>query len=100
MFKINTEQPHSFFIPYDKAGDSLTQTLNGTWDFKLYKIDNDIPKEFYKKSYDKSDWDKIPVPSNWQFHTEDFPVYTNIIYPYEINPPFMPSDYNLSLIHI
>jgi len=85
VFKINTEQPHSFFIPYDKAGDSLTQTLNGTWDFKLYKIDNDIPKEFYKKSYDKSDWDKIPVPSNWQFHTEDFPVYTNIIYPYEIN---------------
>ena len=94
VFKINTEQPHSFFIPYDKAGDSLTQTLNGTWDFKLYKIDDDIPKEFYKKSYDKIDWDKIPVPSNWQFHTEDFPVYTNIIYPYEINPPFMPSDYN------
>ena len=94
VFKINTEQPHSFFIPYDKAGDSLTQTLNGTWDFKLYKIDDDIPKEFYKKSYDKSDWNKIPVPSNWQFHTEDFPVYTNIIYPYEINPPFMPSDYN------
>ena len=94
VFKINTEQPHSFFIPYDKAGDSLTQTLNGTWDFKLYKIDDDIPKEFYKKSYNKSDWDKIPVPSNWQFHTEDFPVYTNIIYPYEINPPFMPSDYN------
>ena len=94
VFKINTEQPHSFFIPYDKAGDSLTKTLNGTWDFKLYKIDDDIPKEFYKKSYDKSDWDKIPVPSNWQFHTEDFPVYTNIIYPYEINPPFMPSDYN------
>jgi len=94
VFKINTEEPHSFFIPYDKAGDSLTKTLNGTWDFKLYKIDDDIPKEFYKKSYDKSDWDKIPVPSNWQFHTEDFPVYTNIIYPYEINPPFMPSDYN------
>ena len=94
VFKINTEQPHSFFIPYDKAGDSLTKTLNGTWDFKLYKIDDDIPKEFYKKSFDKSDWDKIPVPSNWQFHTEDFPVYTNIIYPYEINPPFMPSDYN------
>ena len=94
VFKINTEQPHSFFIPYDKAGDSLTKTLNGTWDFKLYKIDDDIPKEFYKKSYDKSDWDKIPVPSNWQFHTKDFPVYTNIMYPYEINPPFMPSDYN------
>ena len=94
MFKINTEQPHSFFIPYDKAGDSLTQTLNGTWDFKLYKIDDEVPKKFYKKSHDKSDWDKIPVPSNWQFHSDDFPVYTNIIYPYEINPPFMPSNYN------
>ena len=94
VFKINTEEPHSFYIPYNKAGDSLTQTLNGTWDFKLYKIDDEVPEKFYKKSFDKSDWDKIPVPSNWQFHSDDFPVYTNIIYPYEINPPFMPSNYN------
>ena len=94
VYKINTEDPHSFFIPYNKVGDSLSQSLNGTWDFKLYKNDDEVPERFYQKSFDKSDWVKIPVPSNWQFHTDDFPVYTNIIYPYEINPPFMPSDYN------
>ena len=94
IYKINTEDPHSFFIPYNKVGDSLSQSLNGTWDFKLYKNDDEVPERFYQKSFDKSDWVKIPVPSNWQFHTDDFPVYTNIIYPYEINPPFMPSDYN------
>ncbi|MDG1052788.1 MAG: glycoside hydrolase family 2 TIM barrel-domain containing protein, partial [Flavobacteriaceae bacterium] len=34
------------------------------------------------------------------FHSEDFPVYTNIIYPYEINPPYMPKDYNpIGLYH-
>jgi beta-galactosidase len=36
----------------------------------------------------------IPVPADWQFHTDDFPLYSNIVYPYEINPPFMPKDYN------
>ena len=80
IYKINTEDPHSFFIPYNKVGDSLSQSLNGTWDFKLYKNDDEVPERFYQKSFDKSDWVKIPVPSNWQFHTDDFPVYTTVSY--------------------
>ena len=28
-FKINTEEPHSFFIPKDINGDSITKYLNG-----------------------------------------------------------------------
>ena len=93
-FKINTEEPHSFFIPKDINGDSITKSLNGTWNFKWYKNDELVPNGFYNKTYNKDDWQDIPVPSNWQFHTDDFPLYTNIIYPYEINPPFMPKDYN------
>ena len=41
--------------------------------------------DFFKIDFDKNDWQKIPVPSNWQFHTDDFPLYTNIVYPYEFN---------------
>ena len=99
-FKINTEEPHSFYIPKDINGDSVTKSLNGIWSFKLFKNDELVPKEFYKIDFNKNDWQDIPVPSNWQFHSDDFPLYTNIIYPYEINPPFMPKEYNpIGLYH-
>ena len=94
IFKINTEDPHTFFIPKDINGDSITKSLNGTWSFKLFKNDELVPKDFYKNDFKKDDWQDIPVPSNWQFHTDDFPLYTNIVYPYEMNPPFMPKEYN------
>lgn len=32
------------------------------------------------------------VPSNWQMHGFDRPIYTNIVYPFPINPPYVPSD--------
>ncbi len=55
---------------------------------------------FFSNNFNKSDWQKIPVPSNWQFHSDDFPLYTNIVYPYEINPPYMPKEYNpIGLYH-
>ena len=47
-FKINTEEPHSFFIPKDINGDSITKYLNGSWDFKLFKNDELVPKDFFK----------------------------------------------------
>ena len=60
----------------------------------MFKNDELVPKDFYKNDFKKDDWQDIPVPSNWQFHTDDFPLYTNIVYPYEMNPPFMPKEYN------
>ena len=74
IFKINTEEPHTFFIPKDINGDSITKSLNGTWNFKLFKNDELVPKDFYKNDFKKDDWQDIPVPSNWQFHTDDFPL--------------------------
>ncbi|URD84092.1 Beta galactosidase small chain [Musa troglodytarum] len=35
-------------------------------------------------------WSKIP--SNWQMHGFDRPIYTNVVYPFPINPPYVPSD--------
>mgnify|MGYP006061400009 FL=1 len=60
----------------------------------MFKNDELVPNDFFKTDFGKDDWQKIPVPSNWQFHTDDFPLYTNIVYPYEINPPYMPKEYN------
>ncbi|OAY82049.1 Beta-galactosidase [Ananas comosus] len=32
------------------------------------------------------------VPSNWQMHGFDRPIYTNVIYPFPLNPPYVPSE--------
>ena len=101
VFKVNTTAPHAHFKLYkskiekEKAdASSLEVSLNGRWNFKLYGTPKEAPKDFFKNEFDRSDWGTIPVPANWQFHTDDFPLYSNIVYPYEINPPFMPKDYN------
>ena len=77
-FKINTEEPHSFFIPKDINGDSITKYLNGTWNFKLFKNDELVPKDFFKIDFGKDDWQKIPVPSNWQLSTLDQLILANL----------------------
>ena len=109
VFSINTEDPHATFYPYssednllnlDLTKSELYKSLNGTWNFKLFSNADSLPKMFFLNNFDKSNWQKIPVPSNWQFHSDDFPLYTNIIYPYKINPPYMPKDYNpIGLYH-
>ncbi|MDG1803653.1 glycoside hydrolase family 2 TIM barrel-domain containing protein, partial [Flavicella sp.] len=103
VFSVNTEAAHASFNLFEstreakakeKEDSKLYQSLNGVWDFNLVKNEKQLVAGFYKDSFDRSEWGTIPVPSDWQFHTDDFPLYTNIIYPYEINPPFMPKDYN------
>ncbi|CAM9737032.1 unnamed protein product, partial [Ectocarpus fasciculatus] len=37
-------------------------------------------------------WRDTPVPSCWQMQGYDVPIYTNIQYPFPVNPPTVPSD--------
>ena len=42
-------------------------------------------------------WGTIPVPSSWQMHGFDIPIYTNIIYPWPQDaskPPQVPYEFN------
>ena len=32
----------------------------------------------------------MSVPSNWQMHGHDKPIYTNVQYPFPLDPPFVP----------
>ncbi|MDH5609935.1 MAG: DUF4981 domain-containing protein, partial [Cyclobacteriaceae bacterium] len=103
VFSVHTEAPHATFVPFSSESTALSlderespfyQSLNGEWDFTLSKNPDSQPIGFYKKDFDRSGWQKIPVPADWQFHTDDFPLYTNIIYPYPVDPPRVPHDYN------
>ncbi|HDX9083802.1 TPA: beta-galactosidase, partial [Klebsiella oxytoca] len=38
------------------------------------------------------DADTVIVPSNWQMHGYDAPIYTNVTYPIAVNPPYVPTE--------
>lgn len=72
-------------LPYAKS-------LSGYWKFLLSPSAESIPERFYYAHFDDSNWSGLPVPSNWQMHGFDRPIYTNVTYPFPLNPPFVPAD--------
>jgi beta-galactosidase len=63
--------------------------LDGTWKFKFVKTPDERPTNFYKTDFSDADWDDIKVPSNWERQGFGQPIYTNITYPFDKNPPFI-----------
>lgn len=67
--------------------------LDGLWKFQWFPSPLAVPPEAPNPNFPDVSWRTIPVPSNWQLHqTPDKPVYTNIAYPFEPNPPHPPPD--------
>ncbi|XP_078178746.1 glycoside hydrolase family 2 protein isoform X1 [Carex rostrata] len=73
-------------------GLPFVQSLSGYWRFFLASSPSNVPSNFYESAFDDSNWDSLPVPSNWQMHGFDRPIYTNVTYPFPMNPPFVPSE--------
>jgi beta-galactosidase len=66
----------SYWIPEDSV------LLNGTWDFH-YAL---TPFQ------DIDMWKSIEVPGHWQLQGYGKPHYTNVPYPFPIDPPFVPTE--------
>lgn len=90
----NREAPRGFFIPYDSLEKALDgdknksafyMLLNGAWKFKYFERDIDVPEII-------ENWDLIKVPSCWQNVGYGKPYYTNLNYPYPVDPPYVPDD--------
>ena len=98
--RINREEPHCTFIPYfnlltaDWEYPKDCILLSGKWKFHLSKNPDERPKDFYREDFDDGEWDEIEVPSNWEMLGYDKPIYTNIVYPFDPDPPRVPKDYN------
>lgn len=103
IFAINKEPARTEFIPYDLEkkvfADEYTQSpwyqlLNGNWKFNWVAQPEKRPVIFYRDDFKTSDWKEIPVPSDWQMQGYDYPIYTNIEYPFPKNQPFIDHKYN------
>ncbi|MDQ0338639.1 beta-galactosidase/evolved beta-galactosidase subunit alpha [Caldalkalibacillus uzonensis] len=91
----------SYYIPYKSETSALTyergyaegfKLLNGVWKFHYAESPQLAPAHFYEESFDTSEWDDLPVPANWQMHGYGKPHYTNVQYPFPIDPPHVPTE--------
>jgi len=101
--EVNTEEPHSYFIPFQNTETALTNnedsslyyfSLNGFWKFHWADKPANRPRNFYEKEFDITGWDSIPVPSNWELEGYGYPIYTDVSYPFPSKPPRIPHKWN------
>ncbi|MGP3959740.1 glycoside hydrolase family 2 TIM barrel-domain containing protein [Nonomuraea sp. 3N208] len=71
--------------------DAPALDLNGRWRFRLSPTAN-VPDDFAQPGYDDTDWDELPVPSHWPLHGHGAPAYTNVSYPFPVDPPHVPDE--------
>ncbi|KAH7536772.1 hypothetical protein FEM48_Zijuj03G0021900 [Ziziphus jujuba var. spinosa] len=68
------------------------KSLSGYWRFFLASSPSKVPENFHDSAFHDSEWKTLPVPSNWQMHGFDHPIYTNFTYPFPFDPPFVPKE--------
>jgi beta-galactosidase len=71
--------------------DAPELDLAGSWRFR-YGERADLPEEFAQPTYDDRAWATIPVPAHWQLHGYGAPAYTNVQYPFPVDPPHVPDE--------
>lgn len=69
----------SYFMP-----DSVL-SLNGRWQFRYAASPLDSEAD------DNRPWDEISVPGHWQLQGYGHPHYTNVMYPFPVCPPHVPT---------
>lgn len=101
-FRENILIPRSYFIPFanldelaktdirnERYSSSRVECLSGEWDFVYYSnckmVDNFFDTEKIK-------FDKVNVPSMWQYTGYEKPYYVNTRYQFKPNPPHIPED--------
>ncbi len=100
---VGCEKPRAYFIPYENeksAAEGIRGTsprfvnLCGDWSFRYYPSINNIDN-FTAADFDTSDMECMTVPRSWQSvlgRGYDTPNYTNVNYPYPVDPPHIPDD--------
>lgn len=107
VFQVNRMAPHATLMPYNTVAEALEGdrkasphyfTLSGSWKFLWVERPADRHASFFQDTFDASSWDDIQVPGSWQLQGYDYPIYTNVTYPWtgyeNPSPPRAPTVYN------
>lgn len=82
----NRLEPHAWMAPWPEE-NAWSHLLNGQWDFALFPSPLALPAPG-----EPVDWGTIRVPGVWQLQGHGAPHYTNVVYPFPVDPPHVPSD--------
>ena len=98
---VGCEAPRAHFIPFADEATALTGnradsenflTLCGVWDFTFYPSLDEVP-EFTAPGFVPDRTDSLEVPRSWQTmlgRGYDSPNYVNCVYPFPVEPPYVP----------
>jgi beta-galactosidase len=70
--------------------DAPRLCLDGDWRFRWSPCIADAEPEPSAPDLDDQDWAELPVPAHWQLHGYGNPAYTNVRYPFPVDPPYVP----------
>lgn len=96
VLSINKLPVHASMTPGENEADlasgkyaesSRIHSLNGKWAFSWASAPEGRLADFYQQAFDVSNWETIDVPSNWEMKGYGTPIYTNINYPFKVDPP-------------
>ncbi len=95
--QLNRLAAHPPFASWRNSEEARTnrpsqqlRSLNGEWQFVWFPAPEAVPESWLECDLPVAD--TVVVPSNWQMHGYDAPIYTNVTYPITVNPPFVPTE--------
>ncbi len=81
------------------SSDAPSLSLDGDWRFQLHASARDLDEAATDPDFDDSGWDTLAVPSHWVLPADEArtkgygqPIYTNVQYPFPIDPPYVPDE--------
>ncbi|MDQ6419769.1 glycoside hydrolase family 2 TIM barrel-domain containing protein [Paenibacillus sp. LHD-117] len=95
------EAGRTYFVPYSDKPSAMSydrgmspwfRLLNGAWKFHYAASPQLAPEHFHLDGYDTGTWADIQVPGHWQMQGYGSPHYTDLYYPFPIDPPRVPND--------
>ncbi len=101
VFAENKLPSRATLVPYASFDEALKRgesgyvlDISGEWRFHWTKTPAERPEGFWQSGYNDTAWDTIAVPGNWEVLGYGYPIYTNVNYPFPLNPPYIPQDDN------
>jgi beta-galactosidase len=70
--------------------DAPKLSLNGQWQFRLSLGIRSAPADGWQLGKELNGFVNLPVPSSWSMHGHGAPAYTNVQFPFAVEPPHVP----------
>ncbi len=97
----NTMPNRSYYIPasmpmkdpvLERESSDRFLLLSGEWKFRYLESIYDVKETFYRDGFSTEQFDTIKVPGVWQMFGYGRHQYTNVRYPFPLDPPYVPHE--------